>query len=115
MYKSTPQYKAKDNDRRRRNYEKDPGKYKAMVALRRVRVKQAMPSWTDLSVIVEIYRGCPAGKDVDHIIPIKHPGVSGLHVPWNLQYLTEEENSRKKNKFDGTKDNEGWRGMVGCK
>lgn len=46
---------------------------------------------------------------VDHIVPLTHPDVSGLHAPQNLTILTKLDNSRKHNKFDGTPENESWR------
>jgi hypothetical protein len=50
--------------------------------------------------IEEIYRSCPVGYEVDHIIPLVHPEICGLHVPWNLQHLEKKENRKKGNKLD---------------
>jgi 5-methylcytosine-specific restriction endonuclease McrA len=61
------------------------------------------PPWVDKSELRQIYEACPEGHHVDHIHPIKGITpegwpVSGLHVPWNLQYLPAVDNIRKKNR-----------------
>ena len=94
-------------------------RWKAMDAERRALEHSATPPWlTDdhRGEIKAIYsaanrREAETGipHHVDHIIPLKHPDVCGLHVHWNLRVLTATENLSKSNSFDGTLDNDGWR------
>lgn len=81
-------------------YNKDPSKELAKNTTRKRLVSEKQtPSWADQDKILEIYRNRPEGYHVDHILPLNGKLVCGLHVENNLQYLTVEENLRKKNKF----------------
>lgn len=79
------------------------------LAGRRARKYNATPAWltTEHKKQIEEMYLCAkllfeitgVKHQVDHVIPLKHPAVSGLHVPWNLQILTATQNQAKNNKF----------------
>lgn len=74
----------------------------ARTAMYRARKLQATPPWLSQQQIDEIrriYENCPPGYHVDHIMPLNGENSSGLHVPWNLQYLPAIENLKKSNKI----------------
>lgn len=61
----------------------------------------ATPDWLtkeQFKTMTEFYKNCPVGSEVDHILPLQGNNVCGLHVPWNLQYLSVAQNRRKSNK-----------------
>ena len=67
---------------------------------------QATPVWADKEAIARVYAlrdqatlttGTP--HDVDHIVPLNHPLVSGLHVPANLEVIPAAANRLKSNRW----------------
>lgn len=87
------------------------GSTRGRVAKRRAALVNAVPKWlstAQLGQIEAVYnhaRDCRAvsGQEyhVDHVVPVIHPDVCGLHVPWNLQVLPQDVNDSKGNSFDG--------------
>jgi len=59
-----------------------------------------IPNKDEALLIRDFYKKCPIGYHVDHIVPIKHKLVCGLHSISNLQYLPAYDNLRKSNKFE---------------
>ncbi len=86
-----------------------PDKVNARVAKRKARKLKATPVWLTAEQNAEINALYTEAKKlemitgdkyhVDHIVPLQGKNVSGLHVPWNLQLLTEEENLQKSNSY----------------
>ena len=88
---------------------KNPEKHCAKSGKRRAHKLNATPSWANDFFIEEIYDlakrrteclGIP--YHVDHIIPLKHPLVCGLHVENNLQVIPAKQNLQKHNHFEIT-------------
>ena len=58
----------------------------------------ASPAWASKPGINAWYAlAKKLGKEVDHIVPINHPYVCGLHCEANLQLLTPSQNLIKGN------------------
>jgi 5-methylcytosine-specific restriction endonuclease McrA len=89
--------------------QKNPDMYKTLVSLRKRRHRNATPPWLTKEqklVIRNLYLSAmtltkATGERyvVDHIVPLSNPDVCGLHVPWNLRVITQEENLKKSNKI----------------
>lgn len=75
-------------------------------AERRARLLQAVPKWGNIEAVRSIYK---AAQDltvstgikhhVDHIVPLNHPLVCGLHVEYNLDPIPAKANMEKGNRM----------------
>jgi len=83
----------------------NPDKVCANMAAYRATKLQATPSWAsrayvDLFYLIAKEESVRVGEEVhvDHIVPLKHPRVCGLHNEFNLQLLRASENLSKGNR-----------------
>jgi hypothetical protein len=87
----------------KKHYEENRADYIMRARVREAHiVKKATPTWADRRGIRELYKACPAGHHVDHIIPLKNKLVCGLHVIANLQYMLAKDNLTKHNFYEVT-------------
>ena len=95
--KNNPDYAAEHR-------EKNRGEYMNYSATRRIRRNAAVATFIETMMIKIKYEQCAALNDeagyikyhVDHIWPLSR---GGPHLPWNLQIITAESNSRKGSKL----------------
>lgn len=98
----TPEQKKRYHNNWRANR---PHVYLAKKARYRARKRNACPEWltkeqhqqiADIYArSVELSAGTGIAHEVDHIVPLAGVEICGLHVPWNLQVITAEENRKK--------------------
>jgi len=81
-------------------YDINKAEITANVAERHAQILRATPAWADKDKIKQIYKTCPKGYHVDHIVPLQGKNVSGLHVECNLQHLPASENISKSNTWE---------------
>jgi hypothetical protein len=112
LYAKDPQKKQKQNMEWRRlnqeRYNKSVSDWSknnraarnATIASRRAKKLCATPAWFDAEEVRYIYAlAKERGLHVDHIVPLKHPLVCGLHVQDNLRCIPKELNLWKSNKL----------------
>jgi hypothetical protein len=105
-YVSKPSIRQKRTDAARRWQANNRMRVSAIEAHRRALKRGAMPKWANRFFIDEAYALARLRTkitnlqwDVDHIVPLKHPLVCGLHVEHNLQLIPKSLNSAKGNRY----------------
>jgi hypothetical protein len=89
--------------------ERNPELYRELVNARRRRFRQALPDWLSneqrmeirlkYRLAIEMSKRTGMQYVVDHIVPLQGETVCGLHVPWNMEVITQEKNLKKSNKL----------------
>lgn len=95
---------------KKKHKENNPDYYKALTSVRKRRHRRASPPWLTKEhklamrqlylQAMELTKLTGERYVVDHRVPLISDVVCGLHVPWNLRVITQEENLRKSNKLE---------------
>ena len=103
-YRTRPEYRAKRIASVFKWTKNNPEKRREISGTRRAIKHNATPPWANRDAITKIYarahrmqRLTGVQYSVDHIYPLKHPLLCGLHVQWNLHVMTRTKNSSKQN------------------
>ncbi len=109
VYREREDRKAYQKDYMRKHQQENKAYWNARNSKYRAAQLNATPSWLTEEDLMRIEWKFNTAKHmaeltgnsyhVDHIVPLRGETVCGLHVPWNLQVLTAEENLRKSNKL----------------
>lgn len=111
LYRQTEAQKKQLKTYFAQHYIENKAQHLAKRAKRRAKLLQATPKWLTkedykaieckYSVADMLSKYGNEKHAVDHIVPLQGKTVCGLHVPWNLQVITVEDNLKKGNKFHG--------------
>lgn len=100
-------HRERDNKVSSEKKKRQRAKYNALEANRRAAKYKATPEWSESDKIQILYEkakwlGTLTGLkyEVDHVIPLVHPNVCGLHIWANLQILEVSLNHSKGNRFN---------------
>ena len=94
---------------KQKHKQENPEYYKSLTSVRKRRHRNATPAWITKEqklAMRQLYLQAQQMTQitgeryvVDHIVPLISDEVCGLHVPWNLRVITQEENLKKSNKI----------------
>jgi 5-methylcytosine-specific restriction endonuclease McrA len=101
---------AEEKRRNRSDYkDRNVDVVRADTSVRKRRHREATPKWLTSAerlqmreLYVQARKMAELTREryvVDHIVPLRGEEVCGLHVPWNLRVITQEENLKKSNKL----------------
>ena len=107
-YRNDPSNKEKIRQAKRIYREENKSYLNALKAAYKANKKGSTPDWVNHDEIAKHYDKCKRLNNqagyikyhVDHVVPLKHKKICGLHVPWNLQVITAHENCSKRNKWE---------------
>jgi hypothetical protein len=93
--------------RYKEKYKENPLAFTVHNACREALKRTTQCRWADKKILRQIFKKIKLlNKEskttyhADHILPLKHPLVCGLHNHFNLRIVTASENLTKSNKFD---------------
>ena len=65
------------------------------------------PPWVDRAELQKLWQECRdleletgVPHNLDHIIPLNHPKICGLSVPWNMRAIPASHNNQKGNTWN---------------
>jgi hypothetical protein len=102
---------AEEKNKYRQHHKKNnPEYYNALNSVRKRRHREATPPWVTAEQKIamrhiyleaqKLTKLTGVRYVVDHEVPLINDSVCGLHVPWNLRVITQEENLIKSNKHE---------------